>query len=259
MLNLLKLSGKAVDEFLTNPVWMTVLRKLTSGGNHLVIVHGAGKEITSWCAAFGITSEFVDGQRVTDGETMMIVSAVQSGWINGRLTAKLNHESLPAIGLTGADRGLVTGEMTDPRLGRVGIPVVTGDALWVIDLVNSGIIPVFSSTCLGRDGQQVNVNADWFAGSLASALKADAIYFISDVPGVLIGGMVKSVLTPSDISTGIVSGDITGGMIPKLKSSEELLTQGVGKVWIGPGSPEGFLSLLEGNPAGTWILEKKND
>lgn len=258
MLNLLKLSGKAIDEFLTNPIWMAVVKKLSSDGNQLVIVHGAGKEITNWCALFGIQSTFVDGQRVTDDETMMVVSAVQSGWINGKLVAKLNHEKIESVGLTGSDRSLVIGEMNNTKLGRVGVPVVSENSGWVKDLVMSGVVPVFSSACLGVDGKMVNVNADWFAGALAAALKADAIFFISDIPGVLIEGKVQQVLTPESIQNGIISGDITDGMIPKLKSCEQLLGQGVGKVWIGPGNPDAILNLLAGTPAGTWIVENEN-
>ncbi|HUX59711.1 MAG TPA: hypothetical protein VMV32_00250, partial [Ignavibacteriaceae bacterium] len=119
---------------------------------------------------------------------------------------------------------------------------------WIIDLLKDGIIPVFSSVCRDADGNLMNVNADLFAESIALAVKADSVFFVSDVEGVKIDGNYVSYLSEEEIISGIVDGQITDGMIPKLKSCIELLKMGINRIWIGS-------QLLDPEKTnGTWII-----
>lgn len=253
---LIKLSGKTIDEFISQPAWVDHLQWLKSQGHPVILVHGAGTLITEWSKALGLESTFINGLRVTDDAMMDVVAAVQSGLINGRLVAALNHAGIKAVGLTGADHGLACATPVDANLGRVGTPVISGDLGWLRQLLTDGIIPVFSSTCLGTDGGLMNINADVMAGELGKALGTSRIFFLSDIPGVILNGTVQPVMNADLIGSGIESGQITNGMIPKLTSALDLVNNGVGAVWIGPGKPDVFIQAMQQVPgAGTWIME----
>jgi len=251
---LVKISGKTISEFLSTDKWIEIFKKLKLEFNGIVLVHGAGKSITEWSEKLGLETEFVNGQRVTTKEQMEVVAAVQAGVLNSQLTAKLNSSGFKAAGHSGIDHGSFVANYFNENLGYVGKPELVGSIDWINDLLAGQVIPVFSSVCADTGGNLMNVNADVFAESLAAAIKADTIFFVSDVEGVKINNSVRTTLTEEEITTGIVNGDITDGMIPKLQSCIQLLKKGINKIWIGAQiNYQPKISIIN---SGTWIINQ---
>jgi acetylglutamate kinase len=188
---------------------------------------------------------FVDGLRVTDDASLDVAEMVLSGLVNKRLVARLVSTGIPAIGLCGVDNGLlrvVKMKHDTQDLGWVGDIVETHPAE-VEALLALGVTPVISPISLGVDGHTYNVNADHAASALACALRAQELVFVSNVPGVLIGrdgvpgagaggGRCVEALTTAEVETLIASGEISGGMVPKVRSALEALETGVPRVRI---------------------------
>lgn len=255
-ISLIKISGKTITEFLNTDKWIKTIKSLKKEYDGVVIVHGGGKSISEWSEKLGLENKFVNGQRVTTFEQMEVVAAVQSGVLNTQLNAKLNASGLNAMGLSGIDRGTFKAEYFNKDLGFVGKPELAGSTGWIRSLIKSNVIPVFSSVCMDKNGNLMNVNADVFAGALASVINAEIVFFVSDVDGVKINGTVKSTLTDEEIISGIANGDITDGMIPKLQSCVELLNKGINKIWIGS-QIENQFDFENGNTGnGTLIINK---
>ena len=255
---LLKLSGKALTEFTTNHHYINMLHELKENYDGVIIVHGAGKMISEWSSAMNLTSSFVNGHRKTTKEIMNVVSAVQGGLTNSTITSFLHAKGFESTGLNGIDRNLFVAEYLNKALGYVGVPKLSGDVVWLKDLMASDIIPVYSSVCRDIDGNLMNVNADLFAKELAIALSADTVLFVSDVEAVKIKGINMIEMSEHDVKAGIKEGHITDGMIPKLESSIDLLNNAIKKVWIGNNPTKlKFKSALLNDMGGTWIVETK--
>ncbi len=253
---LLKISGKAVQTFLTDDGWLDLCDTVMRDGP-LVIVHGGGSEITSWSDQLGLQTSFVRGQRVTSARELEVVVAIQSGLINTRIVNRLLTGGREAIGLSGISRGLMQAEISDASLGYVGVPEIRAVPDWFGQLLNNRVIPVFSSVSRTRDGGLVNVNADLFAEVLATMIGAGAVYFASDVEGVRFNGNVLPVLGQDDAVSLVLTEDIHGGMIPKVQSCSRLLDNGIEKIWIGPSDPAAILSAVTGTgTSGTWICKE---
>ena len=251
----IKISGKSINEILTTDKWISALKNFSTEYDGIVLVHGAGKSISEWSEKLGIDTQFINGQRVTSEKQMEVVAAVQAGILNSRINAKLNADGFNSIGLSGIDRNTFTAEYINKELGFVGKPVLTGSITWINELLNSNVIPVFSSVCKDASGNLMNVNADIFTEALANAINAYSVFFVSDVEGVKINGNFQEALTEEDIINGIISGEITDGMIPKLNSCIELLKKGINKVWIGSQINNSSLNKTERlNGNGTWIV-----
>jgi acetylglutamate kinase len=246
-----KLSGKAIEDFISNPNCLKVIKKLHVSYNGLIIVHGAGNQISEWTTALGGKNNFIDGQRVTDEFSMNVVAAVQAGMINSRITGYLCSKELNAIGLTGIDNNIFIADYKDDRLGFVGIPKPNKNISWLKDLMLTSTIPVFSSICRDESGNLMNVNADIFTNILAASLNAETVFFVSDIQGVILNGKIMKGINQYEITEGINNKQITGGMIPKLQSCASLINSGVKKVWIG-NNLAGLLS--NGIANGTWIV-----
>lgn len=249
---LLKISGKAIDNFLTNDYHQKLLNELYNIYESIVIVHGGGKLISEWASALGIESNFIDGQRVTTPHLMEVVAAVQSGLINSKISAALYSSGYNSVGLSGISNRTFIAKEFDSRLGLVGIPNAVSSVNWIYELLHKKILPVFSSVCHDGNGNLINVNADLFAAELGSAIKTDSILFFSDVEGIFFKGKIKRILTDLEIIDGINSNEINNGMIPKLKSCLSLLDKGVKKIWIGSGARN---VLPNFNDEGTWIIK----
>ena len=255
---ILKLSGKALNEFTTNTHYINMMNELNDNYDGVVIVHGAGKMISEWSSAMNLASSFVNGHRKTTKEIMDVVSAVQGGLTNSTVTSFLNAKGFEATGLNGIDRNLFVAEYLDEALGFVGVPKLNGNVDWINDLMIKNIIPVYSSVCRDVDGNLMNVNADLFAKELAIALSADTVLFVSDVEAVKIEGADMQEMSELDIVSGIANGHITDGMIPKLESSMDLLNNKIKKVWIGNNPTKlKFDSAPLNDMGGTWIVESK--
>jgi len=251
----LKISGKALGEIFNNNLWIDSILTLQNNYDGLIIVHGAGKNISEWSQALGHEVKFIDGQRVTTEGVMEIVAAVQSGVLNAKVVSRLISSGINAAGVSGIDYGSFIAENENEALGFVGVPKVTGSLAWLKDLFARNIVPVFSSLCRNEAGELMNVNADIFTEVLASEIKAESVFFVSDVEGVKLKGCYQNSVDQSEIIQGIINGEITDGMIPKLNSCIDLLNKGISRIWIGSKNIEHLFSdkSLSG---GTWIVQR---
>ncbi len=243
-----KVSGKAIQSFLENEAAIKAFEDFKQLYDAVILVHGAGVTITEWSDRMGLKSTFVNGQRQTCEEQIKVVAAVQNGLINSQFIATLNARGFSSVGLSGISGNSFTTEPISEELGLVGKPKLIGNLRWVEALLSSNVIPVFSSVCRDDHGQLINVNADLFAEAIAQELQADTVVFLSDIKGVQLNDRVCTNLHVKDIYSGIDSGEISGGMIPKLLSCEELLKKGIDKIWIG----SSLIDLQSGH-SGTWI------
>jgi acetylglutamate kinase len=211
------------------------ISKAVQAGRPTVLVHGGGEEVSARAEALGLPTVRVAGQRVTDAATLNVVIEVLAGAINLRLVRALQHAGVDALGLTGADGGLlkVTPAGHPPgSLGLVGTPTETRPDL-LRRLIGIGVTPVVAPLGVDTDGTLYNVNADLAAAALAGALQAD-LTFLTDVPGVLDAhGTVLPTLDRRAVRRLLETGGVTGGMIPKLEAAEAALALGVRSLWIG--------------------------
>ena len=197
---------------------------LAAGGRQVVVVHGAGPQITAGCVAAGLEPRFVDGQRVTDDFVMRVVEAAIAE-ANAALCDELAAAGVACRPMRDA---LAAEPWGDSRLGLVG-RVTSVEQIGVRALLAAGIVPVIAPTASG-----LNVNADNAAAAVAGALGASELIFLSDVPGLMgPGGEVIRRVTADSAAQMVASGSITGGMIPKLDAGLAALADGVWRVWIG--------------------------
>lgn len=269
----IKYGGHAMGDEKLGEAFCRDVALLKQSGVHPVVVHGGGPQIGEMLERLNIKSEFRDGLRVTDAQTVEVVEMVLAGSINKQIVASINAEGARAIGLCGKDGGMVLVEKArktkvDPDsnieriidLGFVGEPKSVDST--VLDLViEAGLIPVVAPVCFGKDGKTYNVNADTFAGALARALDAKRLLFLTDVEGVLDkeGTLIKE-LSVSQANERISDGTISGGMIPKVETCIKALgdaDEGVEGVVIvnGRKSHAVLLELFTEHGAGTLITQ----
>ncbi|MFZ1289914.1 MAG: acetylglutamate kinase [Melioribacteraceae bacterium] len=246
-LAIVKISGKYLEEFTNTMAGLNLIKNLQQKYSSVILIHGGGKLITEWAEKMGIKSDFFEGQRITCKETMEITAAVQGGLINGKINAYLHKNGIKAIGLNGIDMDSFIAEYVNDKLGFVGNPISNTDAKWIKDLLDDDVLPVFSSICRDKDGNLMNVNADLFAGAIAKLLKADSVFFISDVQGVKLNGEIQNSLSSTELKNGMITGEINNGMIPKINACLSLLACGINNIWIGN-------EISENNQRGTWIV-----
>ncbi len=220
-----------------------------------VIVHGGGPQIGQMLERLNIKSEFVDGLRVSDIETVEIAEMVLSGGINKDLVQAINAAGGQAVGLSGKDANLITTKKLREDLGFAGEPVKT-DITVLNMLASNGFIPVISPISTSEDGATHNVNADTAAGVLAGALSAARLMLLTDVEGVMDSD--KTLLTNlsgDDARSLIENGTAQGGMIPKLETAIKAVESGVDAVVILDGRrAHGLLvELFTDKGAGTLI------
>lgn len=213
-------------------------------GMNPVVVHGGGPEITALLKKLGKKSEFVDGQRVTDAETLDVAEMVLAGKINSEVTLDLNQAGVRAIGISGKDMGLVIarklyhqkdegGPKTD--IGFVGeVAQINTDVIRIFE--KNEIVPVISPLGVDETGQTYNINADTVAAEIAAALKADKFILLTDVRGILRDRNDEQSLINNikvdDVEGMIDQGIIEGGMIPKVRACADAVRAGVKKTHI---------------------------
>ncbi len=270
----IKYGGHAmVDDSLKEKFALDIILMKYVGINP-VIVHGGGPQISTIMARMGIEPTFVEGQRVTDDETMSVVEMVLVGTVNKEIVGLINRLGGRAVGLSGRDGELVqaermkiykySGDERPPEIidiGRVGkVSKINPQVL--VSLERDGFIPVIAPVGVGPDSQAYNINADLVAGAIAGKLRAEKLILLTDVPGVLGSGgegeeqrLIHS-MTMEDVEKAIDEGTASGGMIPKLKACLKALRQGTKKAHILDGRREHaiLLELFTDAGVGTEIV-----
>ena len=215
-----------------------VLMKLV--GMNPVVVHGGGPQIGSLLEKLNIHTEFVDGMRVTDAETMDVVEMVLGGSVNKEIVASINRNGGKAIGVTGKDGQLIRARkmsvtrespgMQAPEIidiGHVGeVEKIDTEVLRMI--LDSNFIPVIAPIGVGEDGSSYNINADLVAGKLAEVLEAEKLMLLTNVEGLLDqSGEVLTGLSGRQVDELIANGTIQGGMLPKIRCALDAVNGGV--------------------------------
>ncbi len=256
----IKYGGHAmVDEHLKKQFALDIIL-LKQVGIKPVIVHGGGPQINRLLDRLEIKPSYVQGMRVTDGETMDVVEMVLVGQVNKQIVGLINHCGGKAVGLSGRDGDLVCAEKlkvsskkgadplkdTPPELidlGRVG-QVTQVNTSVLESLYEKDFIPVIAPVGVGDDGEAFNINADLVAGAIAGALSAEKLILLTDVPGVndKSGELITS-LPHQELEGLIEDNTIAGGMIPKVHCCEDALRRGVGKTYIVDGRVEHSILL----------------
>lgn len=260
---LVKYGGSAMtDENLKRAV-MGDLVLLSLIGVKVVLVHGGGPEITDMLGRLGKKTEFVDGLRVTDAETADVVHMVLAGKVNKSLVNFIQNLGGRAIGLSGADGGLINARQLDPRLGYVG-EIESLNVQPVLDVLEMGYIPVVSTVGCDSEGNVYNINADTAAARIAGMLKAESFINMTDTPGLLADAKDESTLISkifvSDAQRMINQGRLSGGMIPKVGCCIEAIRRGVKKVFVIDGRvPHSILiETLTDEGMGTMFVSGEN-
>ena len=224
-----------------------------------IIVHGGGKDIARQLDLQNKEYSFVEGMRVTDAHTVGIVQMVLSGDVNKRIVNALQTSGVKSIGISGVDCGFLIASRMLVKGRDIGfVGRIDAIDLTIIDLCKTnGIVAVVSPISRDTGGNIYNVNADLAASEIAKKCRAEHLVFVSDVPGVKIDNTVKSVIKISEIEAFITSGQITGGMAPKVRGAAEAVLAGVKQVHICGWAGSGTLSneLARSSMTGTVILQ----
>ena len=263
----IKYGGNAmIDESLKNGFARDiVLMKLV--GMNPVVVHGGGPQIGSRLEQIGKESEFIDGMRVTDRETMDIVEMVLGGLVNKEIVNLINGHGGNAVGLTGKDGGLIrakklmvtrnTPELDVPEIIDIGhVGEVTSVNASLIDLLVGGdFIPVIAPIGVGEQGESYNINADLVAGKLAETLRAEKLIMLTNTEGLLDDeGRLLTGLRADQVDALVADGTIHGGMLPKVRCALEAVNGGVESVHIIDGRLEHCVMLEIFTTAGIGTL-----
>ena len=233
-------------------------------GMRPIVVHGGGPQISAMMTRLGKETEFVDGLRVTDAETVEIARMVLKGQVNPQLVAAINVHGNFAVGVSGVDGGLIRAEARDPRLGFVGD--VTGIEPGVLDgLLDDEFIPVIATIGSDGSGQAYNINADTVAGAIAEAMGAEKLVYLTDIEGLRSdvddpASLIRQ--TTADVLEAMIDdGTIAGGMIPKVRSCIQAVRGGVSRAHILDGRIAHvlLLELFTDDGIGTMVMSDHSD
>jgi len=240
-----KIGGNELD----HPEWVVECARRLKQVTPLVVVHGGGRAINALSQRLGLPVEKRDGVRVTTPEIAAVVEMVLAGPVNRQVVDALRTAGLDAIGLTGVDGGLFTARRADANLGHVGTILSVRGAL-LEGLLRAGLVPVIAPIApVPGGGTPFNVNADEAAAAVGAALSAREVLFVSDVPGVAVGGTTQRELAMPELETLISTGVARDGMAAKLRAAAAALRGGAQGVRIGN------LDMLDGPAAGTRIVD----
>jgi acetylglutamate kinase len=231
----LKIGGAALDDKDLVKKFAMTIPSLRREGHQLIIVHGGGAAISRTLQQLGCETQFVNGLRVTDAQTRDVAMMVLAGHLNKQLVAAIGDAGQLAVGLCGGDlRMVLATKKKQPDLGYVG-DICAVDAQWIERFWQAGVVPVVASLALGFDGEYYNVNADQMASAFAVACDADALVYLTDVPGVKdTDGSVIRWLNLGAITAMVDQATVSGGMLPKLEACTTALKKGVTRVRILP-------------------------
>lgn len=252
-LTIVKVGGKIVEEEDSLRLLLSNFSKIEG---RKLLVHGGGRSATKIATQLGIESVMVEGRRITDAETLKVVTMVYAGLVNKTIVARLQALNINALGLTGADMDLIRSEKRPVKeidYGFVG-DVKAVNAELLIDLIEKEVVPVLAPLTHDKKGNLLNTNADTIAGETAKALAAHfdvTLIYCFEKKGVLLDEKddesVISEITPSIYTDYLAQGVIQGGMIPKLDNAFEALEAGVKEVIITQASELG-------NAGGTRVI-----
>ncbi|OGH94307.1 MAG: acetylglutamate kinase [Candidatus Melainabacteria bacterium GWA2_34_9] len=260
----IKYGGSAMlnDELKKSVLQDIVLMKLV--GMSPVIVHGGGPEINKMLKQINKQSEFINGLRVTDEETMEIVEMVLSGKVNKDIVTNIQTQGFNAVGISGKDGNILKAKkklIDGQDAGFIG-EIVEVNANLIKILIQNDFIPVIAPTGMGEDGNTYNINADYAASAIAGALEAEKLVFLTDISGVLRdvndNESIISSITVSEAKKLIQDGTISGGMIPKVDCCIEGVEKGVKTVHILDGRVEHSLLLEIFTDTGIGTMINKN-
>ncbi|MFC4320677.1 acetylglutamate kinase [Litchfieldia salsa] len=247
-----KCGGSILAE-LTNEFFESI-KELQNKGNKIVIVHGGGPEIEQMLTSLSIKSEFVNGLRKTTSEVLDTVEMILAGSVNKKLVSMLTSNKLKAIGLSGVDGELLKATpINADTLGHVGEVKEVNTEL-IKNLLNLDYIPVIAPIGAQESGQKLNINADTAAASIASALKAKHLLFVTDVSGILKNGNLLEEVSEKTVQELMLDGTIYGGMIPKVKAALSAMSDGLNEIMIVSGKTS-FVTF-EGSLAGTKLIKE---
>ena len=258
---LIKIGGSTlVDQTLFDRLAEDVVL-LHSVGIKPIIVHGGGPQIGHELRLAGKETSFIDGLRVTDQETLKVVSKVLKGQVGRRIVDAIISLGGPAVSLSGETENLISVTPISKELGFVG--KITDIAPHSLNtLIEDGQIPVVSTLGIDDKGQSYNINADTAAGALAGALQVQKVIYLSDVPGLLsdkddVSTLISSITTV-EVEEMVVSKGVSDGMIPKVNSCIDALRQGVGSAHLLDGRIPHvvLLELFTDEGIGTMIVEE---
>ena len=258
---LIKIGGSTlVDQTLFDRLAEDVVL-LHSVGIKPIIVHGGGPQIGHELRLAGKETSFIDGLRVTDQETLKVVSKVLKGQVGRRIVDAIISLGGPAVSLSGETENLISVTPISKELGFVG--KITDIAPHLLNrLIEDGQIPVVSTLGIDDKGQSYNINADTAAGALAGALQVQKVIYLSDVPGLLsdkddVSTLISSITT-LEVEGMVVSKGVSDGMIPKVNSCIDALRQGVGSAHLLDGRIPHvvLLELFTDEGIGTMIVEE---
>ncbi len=251
----IKIGGSTLG---SNDTTFEDIAALQKRGKSLVIVHGGGKAITEWLKKQGVAAKFVNGERVTDKPTLDVAIAVLAGLVNKEIVTTINGLGGKAVGISGADGGLIQSEIRNAELGYVGV-VTKVNTSPIQALLEGGFAPVIATVCANAspkpgDPKVLNVNADLVAGDIARALKAARLIFLTDVDGIHDAqGKVITKLSVTEAEVLINSGVANGGMIPKIRACLAGISAKSSTCIIDGRQPHALLNDVDGKISGSVI------
>lgn len=258
-----KFGGNAMADAALAGTFAEDIVLLRSVGLKPVVVHGGGPQIGELLARLGKETEFRDGLRVTDAETLDVARMVLVGKVGRDIVGSINVHGALAVGLSGEDGGLIRASPRDPELGFVG-NIESVDPGIIERLLAEDMIPVVSSIGSDASGQAYNINADTVAGALAGALDAEKIVYLSDVPGLLTTvdnpASIVAKASVNELEAWLDDGTISGGMIPKVTAAIDSVKAGAHSAHLLDGRVPHvlLLELFTDAGIGTMITEKAN-
>ena len=230
-----KFGGNAMVDPALSAMFAQDVVLLRSVGLRPVVVHGGGPQIGALLKRLGKSTEFVDGLRVTDAETLDVARMVLVGKVGRDIVGAINVHGAFAVGVSGEDGGLITAAPAGKALGFVG-DVASVQPGILERLLAERMIPVVSTIGADASGQAYNINADTVAGALAGALGAEKAIYLTDVAGLLTDSDDPSSIVPhatvKDLEAMVASGTISGGMIPKVRACIDAVNSGVGSAHL---------------------------
>ncbi len=254
----IKLGGSAMGDPDLAASFASDVVLLRAVGLKPVVVHGGGPQIGEMLARLNLETEFRDGLRVTDADTLDVARMVLGGRVGRDIVRSINRHAPVAVALSGEDAGLIVATQRDPELGYVG-DVVDVDRTILDTLLARAFVPVISTIGSDGQGQALNINADSAAIAVAEALDSEKLIYLTDVPGVLTKvGDPASLISRLSVTRArllIDDGVIAGGMIPKVEAAVDAVDAGVGSAHVLDGriAHVVLLELLTDEGVGTMV------